>query len=143
MNFHGCTVFTAADAAQVIGVAVRPTPIGTVGCAYEAEKATSSSGWHRNVAVNISMYKSASDEASAWDQQKTLRSLRPGRKNLTVLSGVGSEAYLQISPDHGSFDGEVWVHKNLSHFRLIEVSEQLPSADVLKAAAQKVAAKLP
>jgi len=80
MNFHGCTVFTAADAAQVIGVAVRPTPIGTVGCAYEAEKATSSSGWHRNVAVNISMYKSASDEASAWDQQKTLRSLRPDRK---------------------------------------------------------------
>ncbi len=143
LNFDGCTIFTAVDAAQVIGVAVRPAPIGTVGCAYEAAKATSANGWHRNVAVNVSKYKSASDEASAWDVQKTLHSLRPGRKNLTVLSGVGSEAYLQISPDHGSFAGEVWVHKSLSHFRLIEVSEQLPSVDVLKAAAQKVAAKLP
>jgi len=64
-------------------------------------------------------------------------------KNLTVVNGVGSEAYLQISPDRKSFDGEVWVHKNVSHFRLIAVSEQPPSPDVLKTAAQKIAAKLP
>jgi hypothetical protein len=35
------------------------------------------------------------------------------------------------------------VHKDLSHFRLIAVSEQRPSPDILKAAAQKIAAKLP
>jgi hypothetical protein len=142
-KFDGCTIFTAADAAQVLGVPVRPSPIGTVGCAYESAKATSPNGWHRNTAVNIEKYKTASAEASAWDDQKILRSLRPGRKNLTVLSGVGSEAYLQISSEQNSFGGEVWVHTNLSHFRLIEVSEQPPSSDVLKAAAQKIAAKLP
>jgi hypothetical protein len=141
LNFDACTIFSAADAAQILGVPVRPvTNVGS--CSYEAAKATSG-GWHRNVALNVSKYKSASDENSAWDDQKTLRSLRPGRRNLTVLSGIGSEAYLQISPDRGSFDGEVWVHKNLSHFRLIEVSEQPPSPDVLKTMAQKIAAKLP
>ena len=142
LNFDACTIFSAADAAQIVGVPVRPTPVAAGGCGYEAAKETSS-GWRRNVALNVSKYKSASDETSAWSDQKILRSLRPGRKNLTVLSGVGSEAYLQISPDHGSFDGEVWVHKNVSHFRLIEVSEQPSSPDVLKAAAQKIAAKLP
>jgi hypothetical protein len=143
IKFDGCTIFTAADAAQVLGVPVRIRPLGTVGCAYEAAKATSPGGWRRNTAVNIEKYKTASEEASAWSNQKIRRSLRPGRKNLTVLSGVGSEAYLQISPDHGAFDGEVWVHTNLSNFRLIETSEQPPSPDVLKVAAQKIAAKLP
>jgi len=139
--FDACTIFSAADAAQVLGVPVRPVS-GVVGCSYEAAKETSG-GWRRNVAVNVSKYQNASDEASAWEEQKILRSLRPGRKNLTVLSGVGSEAYLQISPDRNSFDGEVWVHKPLTHFRLIEVSEQPPSPEVLKAAAQKIAGKLP
>jgi hypothetical protein len=141
INFDACTIFSVADAAQVLGVPVRPVT-GVGGCSYEAAKETSD-GWRRNVAVSVSKYQNASDEASAWDEQKILRSLRPGRKNLTVLSGVGSEAYLQISPDRNSFDGEVWVHKPLSHFRLIEVSEQPPSPDVLKAAAQKIAGKLP
>lgn len=143
IKFDGCTVFTSADAAQVLGVPVRTSPLGTVGCAYEAAKETSPNGWHRNTAVNIFKYKSASDEASAWDDQKILKGLRPGRKNLTVLSGVGSEAYMQILPSLGAFEGQVWVHKSLSHFRLVEVSEQAPSPDALKAAAQKIAAKLP
>ena len=118
-------------------------PVTNVGgCSYEAAKETSG-GWRRNVAVNVSKYKSAADEDSAWGDLKILRHLEPGRKNLTVVNGVGSEAYLQISPDRKSFDGEVWVHKNVSHFRLIAVSEQPPSPDVLKTAAQKIAAKLP
>ena len=142
VNFDACTIFTAADAAQVIGVPVRPTPSAAGGCAYEAAKETSGS-WRRNVAVAVFKYKSVSEETSAWGDQKILRSLRPGRKNLTVLSGIGSEAYLQISPDRNSFDGEVWVHKTLCHFILSEVSEQPPSPDVLKAAAQKIASKLP
>jgi hypothetical protein len=141
LNFDACSVFSAADAAQVIGVPVRPvTNVG--GCSYEAAKETSG-GWRRNVAVNVSKYKSAAEENSAWGDLKVLRHLEPGRKNLTVVNGVGSEAYLQISPDRKSFDGEVWVHKNVSHFRLITVSEQPPVPDVLKTAAQKIAAKLP
>jgi hypothetical protein len=142
LNFDACTIFSAADAAQILGVPVRPYSSLAGTCSYEAAKATSGS-WHRNVALNVFKYKSGPDENSAWEDQKILRSLKPGRKNLTVLSGIGSEAYLQIAPDRGSFDAEVWVHKNLSHFHLIEVSEQTPSPDVLKAAAQKIAAKLP
>lgn len=141
VDFNACTVFSAADAAQVLGVAVRPiTSVG--GCSYEAAKETSS-GWRRNTAVNVYKYKSAADETSAWGDQKILHHFEPGRKNLTVVSGIGSEAYLQVVPDRNAFEATIWVHKNLSHFRLVALSEQSPSPAVMKAIAQKIAAKLP
>jgi hypothetical protein len=141
VDFDACTIFSSADAAQVLGVAVRPiTNVG--GCSYESAK-EGSAGWRRHVALNVFKYKSAADETSAWGDQKILHHFEPGRKNLTVVSGIGSEAYLQVMPDRNDFEGTIWVHKNLSHFRLITVSEQSPSPDILKAAAQKIAAKLP
>ena len=141
VNFDACTIFSSADAAQVLGVPVRPiTNVG--GCSYESAKETSG-GWRRNVALNVFKYKSTADETSAWGDQKILHHFEPGRKNLTVVTGIGSEAYLQVMPDRDDFEGTIWVHKNLSHFRLIAVSEQRPSPDILKAAAQKIAAKLP
>jgi hypothetical protein len=141
VNFDACTIFSSADASQVLGVPVRPiTNVG--GCSYEAAKETSG-GWRRNAALNVFKYKSAADETAAWDDQKILHHFEPGRKNLIVVTGIGSEAYLQVMPDRDDFEGTIWVHKNLSHFRLIAVSEQRPSPDILKAAAQKIAAKLP
>jgi hypothetical protein len=141
VNFDACTIFSSADAAQVLGTPVRPiTNVG--GCSYESAKETSS-GWRRNVALNVFKYMSATDEAFAWGDQKILHHFEPGRKNLTVVSGIGSEAYLQVVPDRQDFEGTIWVHKSLSHFRLIAVREQSPLPDALKAAAQKIAAKLP
>jgi hypothetical protein len=141
VDFDACTIFSSADAAQVLGIPVRPiTNVG--GCSYESAKETSA-GWRRNVALNVFKYKSAADETSAWGDQKILHHFEPRRKNLTVVNGIGSEAYLQVVPDRKDFEGTIWVHKNLSHFRLIAVSEQSPSPDVLKAAAQKIASKLP
>lgn len=141
VNFDACTIFTSTDAAQVLGVPVR-TVTSAGGCSYESVK-ESSGGWRRHVALNVFKYKSAADETSAWSDQKILHHFEPGRKNLTVVSGIGSEAYLQVVPDRNTFEGTIWVHKNLSHFRLISVSDQSPSPDVLKTAAQKIAAKLP
>jgi hypothetical protein len=141
VNFDACTIFSSADAAQILGVPVRPiTNVG--GCSYESAK-ESSAGWRRNVALNVFKYKSAPDETSAWGDQKILHHFEPGRKNLTVVSGIGSEAYLQVVPDQKDFEGTIWVHNKLSHFRLIAVSEHSPSSDILKAAAQRIAAKLP
>jgi hypothetical protein len=141
VGFDACTIFSSIDADQVLGVPVRPiTNVG--GCSYESAKETSA-GWRRNVALNVSKYTSAADETSAWGDQKILHHFEPGRKNLTVVNGIGSEAYLQVIPDRKDFEGTIWVHKNLSHFRLIAVSEQSPSPDLLKASAQKIAAKLP
>jgi hypothetical protein len=139
--FNACTIFSAADAASVLGVPVRPiTSVG--GCSYEAAKETSS-GWRRNVGLTVFKYNSAADEASAWGDQKILHHFEPGRKNLTIVSGIGSETFLEIMPDRNAFDGRIWVHKNLSHFVLSATSEQSPSPEALKAAAQKIAAKLP
>jgi hypothetical protein len=139
--FNACTIFSAADATAVLGVPVRPiTSVG--GCSYEAAKETSS-GWRRNVALTVFKYNSAADETSAWGDQKILHHFEPGRKNLTIVSGIGSEAFLELMPDRNAFDGRIWVRKNSSHFVLSATSEQSPSADALKAAAQKIAAKLP
>jgi len=141
LDFDACTVFSATDAAQVLGVPVRPiTHVGS--CSYEAAKATSGA-WRRFVAVNISKYKSASEENSAWGDLKILRHLEPGRKNLTVLNGIGSEAYMQILPSRNVMEAELWVHKNTWHLRLAADSEQSPSPETLKAVAQKIASKLP
>lgn len=141
VDFNACTIFSAADAAQVLGVPVRPiTSVGS--CSYEAAKETSG-GWRRNTALKVFKYKSAGDETSGWGDQKILHHLEPGRKNLTVVSGVGSEAYLQVVPNRNVFEATLWVHKNLSHFLLVAVSEQNPSPDAMKAAAQKIAASLP
>lgn len=142
VEFNACTVFSAADAAEVLGVPVRPiTHVGA--CSYEAAKETSS-GWRRNVGLTVFKYNSAADETSAWGDQKILHHFEPGRKYLTVVSGIGSEAYLELMPDRNAFDGRIWVHKkNLLHFVLSVTSEQSPSPDVLKAAAQKIAARLP
>jgi hypothetical protein len=142
VSFNACTIFSAADAAQVLGVPVRPvTMVGN--CSYEAAKATSGGGWHRNTALNVFKYKSAAEESSAWGDLKILRRLEPGRKNVTVLSGIGSEAYMQILPNGDAFEAELWVHKSTWHLRLVSVTEQSPSPDVLKATAQKIVAKLP
>jgi|SRR6185312_7052427 hypothetical protein len=139
--FNACTIFSAADAAAVLAVPVRPiTSVG--GCSYEAAKETSS-GWRRNVVLTVFKYNSQADETSAWGDQKILHHFEPGRKNLTIVSGIGSESFLEIMPDRNAFDGRIWVHKNLSHFVLSATSEQSPSPDGLKAAAQKIAAKLP
>src|ERR1700676_2204433 len=125
VDFDACIIFSSADAAQVLGVPVRPiTNVG--GCSYESAKETSA-GRRRNVALNVSKYKSAADDAWSWGERKILHHFEPGRKNLTVVSGIGSEAYLQVMPDRNDFEGTIWVHKNLSHFRLIAVSEQTPS----------------
>jgi hypothetical protein len=142
VSFNACTIFSAADAAQVLGVPVRP--VTTVGnCSYEAYTATSGGGWHRNAALNVFKYKSAAEESSAWDDLKILRRLEPGRKNLTLLSGIGSEAFMQILPNGDAFEAQLWVHKSTWHLRLVSVTEQSPSPEVLKATAQKIAAKLP
>jgi hypothetical protein len=136
VSFNACTIFSAADAAQVLGVPVRP--VTTVGnCSYEAAKATSGGGWHRNTALNVFKYKSAAEDL------KILHRLEPGRKNVTVLSGIGSEASMQILPNGDAFEAELWVHKSTWHLRLVSVTEQSPSPDVLKATAQKIVAKLP
>src|SRR5437588_4668395 len=117
VDFDSRTIFSSADAAQVLGVPVRPiTNVGS--CSYESAK-DNSAGHRRHVAINVSKYKSAADETSAWGDQKILHHFEPGRKNLVVVSGIGSEAYLQVMPDRNDFEGTIWVHKSLSHFRLI------------------------
>ena len=139
--FDACTLFSAADATRILGMTVRPTPTNVSGCAYEG-KPPGSETWMPSVSLAVRKYQTAADEASAWDDLKLIRSLHEGRKNLTVVNGIGTEAYLENIPGK-TVETTVIVHKEKSDFQLKEVTDRAPAPDALKAVAQKVAAELP
>ena len=137
-----CALFSAEDARRVLGAAVRPTPSAPGGCSYE-QKPAGSQQWEPSVSLNVRQYRSAAEESSAWDDLKVLRHLESGRKNLTVLSGIGKEAYLENVPDRNAVDVSVIVHNEKSDFQLKQVTDRTPATDELKAIAQRIAGKVP
>jgi len=141
LEFDACTLFDANQAAQILGTPARPvTNIG--GCSYEAANATLE-GWRRQVVLNVRKYKSPAESRSAWEDFKVLKHIHPGRQNLTVLEGIGTEAYFEIIPSGKLLEASVIVHSTNSDFQLKEVTDQQASPDALKSVAQKVAAQLP
>lgn len=141
IGFDACTLFSAADASHILGMPVRIRPTNVSGCAYEG-KPPGSETWMPSVSLSVRKYQTAADEASAWDDLKLIRSLHEGRKNLTVVNGIGTEAYLENIPGK-TVETSVIVHKEKSDFQLKEVTDRTPAPDALKALAQKVAAELP
>ena len=139
-QFDACTLFSAADAAHILGMPVRPvTNVG--GCSYEG-KPSGSQTWMPYVVLNVRKYQAAADETSAWEDLKLLRHLHDGRQNLVVVNGIGTEAYLENIPGK-TVETSVIVHKEKSDFQLKEVTDRAPAPEVLKTVAQKVAAGLP
>ena len=141
VEFDACTLFNSDQAAQILGTPVRPvTKIG--GCTYESANATLQ-GWRRQVVLNVRKYKSPAEESSAWEDFKTLRHLHPGRLNLTVLQGMGTEAYFETIPSGKLLEASVIVHNNSSDFQLKEVTDQQQApTEALKSVAQKIAVQL-
>lgn len=137
-----CALLSAEDAKRVLGVAVRSRPAAPSGCAYE-EKPAGSERWESSISLSVRQYRTAAEENSAWDDLKLIRHLAPGRKNLTALNGIGKEAYLENVPDRNAVDVSVIVHNEKSDFQLKEVTDHTPSAEELKAIAQRIAGKLP
>jgi hypothetical protein len=142
LAIDACSFLSAEDATRILGARVRPTPSGPGGCSYE-EKPPGSEQWESSVSLRIREYGSATDEDSAWDDLKLLRSLHPGRKNLSVLTGMGKEAYLENVPDHNAVDVSVIVHNEKSDFELKEVTDHKPATEVLENMSQRIAGKLP
>jgi hypothetical protein len=142
LEFDACTLFSADQAAQILGTPARPvTNIG--GCSYEAANATLE-GWRRQVVLNVRKYKTPAESSSAWQDFKALKHIHPGRQNLTVLEGIGTEAYFETIPSGKLLEASVIVHGTNSDFQLKEVTDQEQAApDALKSVAQKVAAQLP
>lgn len=137
-----CALFSAEDAKRVLGAAVRPTPAAPGGCSYQ-QKPAGSEQWEPSVSLSVRQYRSAAEANSAWDDLKVLRHLEPGRKNLTVLNGIGKEAYLENVPDRNAVDVSVIVHTEKSDFQLKQVTDHTPATDELKAIAQRIAGEVP
>jgi hypothetical protein len=137
-----CALLSAEDARRVLGATVRSTPAAPGGCSYQ-QKPSGSERWESSVSLSVRQYRSASEENSAWGDLKLLRHLEAGRKNLTVLNGIGKEAYLENVPDRNAVDVSVIVHSEKSDFQLKEVTDHTPATDELKAIAQRIAGKVP
>jgi len=67
----------------------------------------------------LNVRRSAEEESRAWSNIKVVRQLKPGAKNVSVLNGIGDEAWFDGHVEKGKLGtGGVLAHKGRSDFML-------------------------
>jgi hypothetical protein len=140
-----CSLFSAADAQAITGVPMSLAPgHGAIVCMYT--ETTPKPGLDTaRVSLMLNVTKSVDDEARQWSNTKELRRLKPGEKNITQLTGIGDEAWLDGHAEKGKVGvGGVLVRKGKSNFALESaVMEYRASVDKLKEISHRIAGQLP
>jgi hypothetical protein len=137
-------MFSAADAQAIMGAPMTLSPgHGAIVCMY-VETSPKPGEDTARVSLTLSVYKSTEEEARAWHNTKVIRSLRPGEKNISQLSGIGDEAWFDGHIEKGKLGvGGVLARKGKSDFKLESaVLAYRASPDVLKSTAKKIADQL-
>jgi hypothetical protein len=140
-----CTRFTAADAQSIMGVAMKPVPgHGANVCMYE-EASPKSAAETARISLLLNVRSSANEEDRAWHNIKVIRRLSAGEKNITQLSGIGDEAWLDGNTQNGKLGmGGVIARKGKTDFMLESaVLSYRASADQMKDIAKRIADQLP
>jgi len=118
---------------------------GATVCMYE--EASPKPGEHdlARVSLTLNVRKSAEEEARAWGNIKVVRQLKPGAKNISVLSGIGDEAWFDGHIEKGKLGtGGVLARKGKADFMLeSSVLAYRASPDALKTIAKRIADQLP
>lgn len=139
-----CDLFTAEDAAKILGVPAKPSTTHNTKptiCMYE--EANPGSGY-ATVTLTVVSHDTAVVENADWAGLKEVRHLHAGEKNVQTLSGLGDEAYFDGDSKKGKAGmSGVIVRKGNSHFMLdaMSLEYRFPVA-ALKQQAEKVAAQL-
>ncbi len=139
-----CSMFSAADAQAIMGVPMTLSPgHGAIVCMY-LESSPKPGEDTARVSLALSVHKSAEEEARVWNNIKVIRSLRPGEKNISQLSGIGDEAWFDGHIEKGKLGtGGVLARKGKSDFKLESaVFAYRASPDVLKSIAKRIADQL-
>src|SRR5260370_32757528 len=145
-EFNACTLFSVADAQQIMGAPMKVAP-GTRAakvCMYEEVTARPNSLGPGRISLTVNKRGSSAEENSGWARIKDVRHLEPGQKNVTALSGVGDEAWWDGHIEKGKIGvAGILAPKVNSDFILASmVIEDVGSPDALKAIAKRVAGQL-
>jgi hypothetical protein len=133
-----------SDAQAITGVLNLAPGHGAIVCMYHEASPKPGADTAR-VSLMLNVTKSTEEEAKEWNNTKELRRLKPGEKNITQLTGIGDEAWLDGHAEKGKVGvGGILVRKGKSNFALESaVLEYRSSVDKMKGIAQRIAGQLP
>ena len=140
-----CSMFSAEDAQVITGVPMKLAPgHGAIVCMYEEASPKPGLDTAR-VSLMLNAENSVEKEAQEWKNTKELRRLKPGEKNITRLSGIGDEAWLDGHVEKGKVGlGGILARKGKADFALQSaVMQPRSSLEKMKEIARRIAGKLP
>jgi hypothetical protein len=138
-------MFSAEDAQAIAGVPMKLAPgHGAIVCMYEEASPKPGLDTAR-VSLMLNVESSVEKEAKEWENTKELRRLKPGEKNITRLSGIGDEAWLDGHVEKGKVGlGGILARKGKADFALQSaVMQPRSSLEKMKEIARRIAGKLP
>ncbi len=139
-----CSMFSAEDAQTITGVPMKLSPgHGSIVCMYEEASPKPGLDTAR-VSLMLNVENSVEKEAKEWENTKDIRRLKPGEKNITKLSGIGDEAWLDGNVEKGKVGmGGILVRKGKADFALQSaVLQYRSSLEKMKDIARRIADKL-
>jgi hypothetical protein len=139
-----CSMFSPEDAQAITGVPMKLAPgHGAIVCMYEEASPKPGLDTSR-VSLMLNVEKSTEKEAKEWQNTKEIRHLKPGEKNVTQLSGIGDEAWLDGNVEKGKVGlGGILVRKGKADFALQSaVLQYRSSLEKMKEIARRIAGKL-
>lgn len=137
-------MFSPEDAQAITGVPMKLAPgHGDIVCMYEEASPKPGLDTAR-VSLMLNVENSAEKEAKEWQNTKEVRHLKPGEKNITQLSGIGDEAWLDGNVQKGKVGlGGILVRKGKADFALQSaVLQYRSSLEKMKEIARRIAGKL-
>jgi hypothetical protein len=139
-----CSIFSPEDAQAITGAPMKLAPgHGAIVCMYE--EASPKPGFDTaRVSLMLNVENSVEKEAKEWQNTKEIRHLKPGEKNVTQLSGIGDEAWLDGNVEKGKVGlGGILVRKGKADFALQSaVLQYRSSLEKMKEIARRIAGKL-
>ncbi len=139
-----CSMFSPEDAQAITGVPMKLSPgHGAIVCMYE-EAAPKPGLDTARVSLMLNVENSVEREAKEWENTKEIRHLKPGEKNISRLSGIGDEAWLDGNVEKGKVSvGGILVREGKADFALQSaVLQYRSSLDKMKEIARRIADKL-
>jgi hypothetical protein len=137
-------MFSLEDAQAIMGVPMKLAPgHGAIVCMYEETLPKPGLDTAR-VSLMLNVENSVEKEAKEWENTKELRRLKPGQKNITQVSGIGDEAWLDGNVERGKVGlGGILVRKGKADFALQSaVIQYRASLEKMKEIARRIASKL-
>ena len=139
-----CSKFSAEDAQAITGVPMKLSPgHGDSVCMYFEASPQPGLDTAR-VSLMINEANSMDQENKEWQNTKEIRRLKAGEKNVTKLSGIGDEAWLEGQVVKGKVGlGGILARKGKSDFALQSaVLQPRSSLEKMKEIEHKIAAQL-